>query len=606
MAEIGSTVVPPAVLLQQLSVMFNFRCILILGAGFEDDQDAYYVHDALVASDLAVGTLSTPEHLLNESHQYLYHGIAVVPIRKNLVASLDLDSLSSDIVWILPQDTPREELELLATRLDSSVVTMQTENLPPKEWYRIRGGALLSAELEDASRFSSPWSRRRDLQGVELRVSTVPWRDFLARVEVDDPLSGRIRGGGLFFDILGALQRSLNFTTTVRVPEDRQWGKLKEGSDSEWMGIVGELQRQEVDVGVVLAVLTERARVVDFTIGFMEDVTTLNILSRTENQGRKCVFSDMSFLRFFTWQLWSALIGTFLATGLVFAVFGTTVARGWCMVCRNFTEGTSMLFFSILQQNLASDHGKIYRRIAKLSVTFLGFFIYLAYCSDLTAVMTAGENKKLPKSFGDVLEAELGVVIIEASASHVVMSRAKAGTPASEVYSLMQKHPEESFVDTADDQIDKVLASGGASLAYTSYLPFVGDDRFKSVIGFDEVIVFQLGFGLQKDSELRGLFDHELLKMREGGVINLMIREHLYENKPPDASDRIFVQEHARVSIHNIEVPGGLLIWGGILGILVGAGEYLRSCAALRRKKKCDNKKLLTPVQLSEFRSLKY
>ena len=42
------------------------------------------------------------------------------------------------------------------------------------------------------------------------------------------------------------LQDIMNFTYTLRKPSDGQWGVLKNG---KWTGMIGALQRKEVDIG---------------------------------------------------------------------------------------------------------------------------------------------------------------------------------------------------------------------------------------------------------------------------------------------------------------------------------------------------------------------
>ena len=54
----------------------------------------------------------------------------------------------------------------------------------------------------------------------------------------------------IFIQILKSIylifQNSLNFTYTLIKPSDGQWGVLKNG---KWTGMIGALQRKEVDIG---------------------------------------------------------------------------------------------------------------------------------------------------------------------------------------------------------------------------------------------------------------------------------------------------------------------------------------------------------------------
>ena len=56
---------------------------------------------------------------------------------------------------------------------------------------------------------------------------------------------------GQFADVFKTLQGVLNFTYSVRLPPDGQWGALQ--SDGSWSGMVGMLHREIVDIGMHLS-----------------------------------------------------------------------------------------------------------------------------------------------------------------------------------------------------------------------------------------------------------------------------------------------------------------------------------------------------------------
>ncbi len=58
--------------------------------------------------------------------------------------------------------------------------------------------------------------------------------------------NGRVRG--FLPDVLNELRVVLNFTYDARVPEDRSYGR--KDKDGKWSGIVGMLQRREVDINI--------------------------------------------------------------------------------------------------------------------------------------------------------------------------------------------------------------------------------------------------------------------------------------------------------------------------------------------------------------------
>ncbi|CAN8004280.1 unnamed protein product [Ixodes pacificus] len=59
---------------------------------------------------------------------------------------------------------------------------------------------------------------------------------------------GLLKIGGPMGKILNSVQESLNFTYTVQIPEDRQWGRLL--PDGTATGMIGMLVRNEADWAV--------------------------------------------------------------------------------------------------------------------------------------------------------------------------------------------------------------------------------------------------------------------------------------------------------------------------------------------------------------------
>ena len=55
---------------------------------------------------------------------------------------------------------------------------------------------------------------------------------------------------GIFVEVLEELSKLLNFSYTVSVPPDGEWGALRD--DGTWSGMVGQLKREVLDLGLHL------------------------------------------------------------------------------------------------------------------------------------------------------------------------------------------------------------------------------------------------------------------------------------------------------------------------------------------------------------------
>ena len=104
----------------------------------------------------------------------------------------------------------------------------------------------------------------------------------------------------MYIDVLDILRFDLNFTYTIREPEDKKYGtKLENGS---WNGIIGELHREKADIGLSdLSVTDFRAQVVDFTVGLYISSNKLYLKIPKRGLSWKTftdVFDDMYWLAF--------------------------------------------------------------------------------------------------------------------------------------------------------------------------------------------------------------------------------------------------------------------------------------------------------------------
>ena len=116
----------------------------------------------------------------------------------------------------------------------------------------------------------------------------------------------------MYIDVLDILRFDLNFTYTIREPEDKKYGtKLPNGS---WNGIIGELQRRNADVGLCgLAVTEQRSKVVDFTVGLNEAACRLWMLIPERS------FSWTTFVASFSEDYWIVLVS--VTAGLSIVLF---------------------------------------------------------------------------------------------------------------------------------------------------------------------------------------------------------------------------------------------------------------------------------------------
>ncbi|XP_043230831.1 uncharacterized protein LOC122386085 [Amphibalanus amphitrite] len=177
----------------------------------------------------------------------------------------------------------------------------------PVRWLRL-GRWSASASLWDWTG-ESLYDRRGDWSGLTLRVAT----------NQDPPLISFEPGppddvGGYVGTAWKILADILRFNYTTRLSVDGQWGsQLGNGS---WNGVIGMLERQEVDVGVTTLISTApRRRVISFTRGLL--TLRYRVFVR---QSSTLEYSWTTYVAVFSPPLWAALVGCVLLGGAAMAL----------------------------------------------------------------------------------------------------------------------------------------------------------------------------------------------------------------------------------------------------------------------------------------------
>ncbi|XP_046569605.1 glutamate receptor-like [Haliotis rubra] len=115
------------------------------------------------------------------------------------------------------------------------------------------------------------------LNGRTLRVAALEWLPYAKREVID----GEIVYTGVSMEILKQLSVTYNFSVNIVEPEDRQWG---EKNHTSWNGIVGMLQREEVDMtSVPYAASTERTDVMTYSYPIIYS-TQSGVYKKTEDK----------------------------------------------------------------------------------------------------------------------------------------------------------------------------------------------------------------------------------------------------------------------------------------------------------------------------------
>ena len=238
--------------------------------------------------------------------------------------------------------------------------------------------------------------------------------------------------GGIIGDIWhGVIEKSLNFSTTLIPPKDRQWGSV--GSDGKWTGIIGALVEDRADVGIASFYVTpSRSKVVEFSPGITEGISRFFI----KFPGQEVNW--FTFLQPFAPSLWVVLV---LSLASVTGLLTLTYFYGQEILIQphSFIPQNSLLVIwgSWMAQGSWLDPKSIPSRIIFLVSFIFGVTIYTAYSAKLISFLSVSKVSLPFTSLEEMLEnGQYSVGLVKGTADY---SRFMTAPPGTVIHSLASK-----------------------------------------------------------------------------------------------------------------------------------------------------------------------
>ncbi len=364
--------------------------------------------------------------------------------------------------------------------------------------------------------------RRRDFGGIELKNAILDY-SVITLLELDS--KKRLVGmQGMFPDFLLFLQERLNFTSSLSLPADGKWsGFDKNGS---WTGLVGLLASEQVDL--VTAGLTqnlERSGAIDFTVPLYPEKITLIGPSRvTTPQVHVWVYRDI--LSVASWAI-LCVVGVTLAVGFVVQTWYKMESFHGTAEPERFGLTNALALVVLMTWKLNYEDLRVRRLSAKilyLTSSLAGLLLMSHYASDLTSRITVGPTPVPIKSLGDALRQGYEIAIRGGTSLQDSLSRAPKGSPAYRAYAQSLAS---GIVFDSNEGAKEYMVGHQKTLWFGIDLYTAFDERTRS-LQITDGYTTPLGFGLQKDSEFKEVFNFHLQQMDESGVKQQIVRKWRY------------------------------------------------------------------------------
>ncbi|XP_067140372.1 glutamate receptor ionotropic, delta-1-like isoform X1 [Centruroides vittatus] len=397
-----------------------------------------------------------------------------------------------------------------------------------------------------------------NLQAKPLKVAVLPW-DISMVIKMEG--NKIIPQAGIDYNLLKVMASKLNFSYSLLIPKDKQWGVKKE--NGEWTGLIGMLQTKEADIALAtLSITEERKKAVSFTFPYITQSVTFVTHSPQEKS------KVLAVVRPFPLQLWIGVICTFIIFGLIIHSFihlerKLSISRiYWYMFETLMLKGDSCYFIET----------RI--RFMIISWFFAGLVLTASYSGILTSFMSLPGHYSPINSVAELKTALLqnrlqcGTMIGSAEYDSFVKSTSetmktigkyisKKGNSGSSITDLLTKTLEEDFA--------LILDRVGTLAAINQF----GEWKFH--VSSDSFYSSSMAIALQQNSSFTEYFNEIIPKLLQAGLVKKWFNDHLLKVKMSAP-----IQQDKRVQclrLDDVQAAFYILFTGYLLSLATLLGE---------------------------------
>jgi len=405
------------------------------------------------------------------------------------------------------------------------------------------------------------WERRSDLKGVTLRNLAIHWRELNDLQEWGNPK-------GFFPDVINVFKSKLNFSVDNIKPTDGTWGIFNETS-KKWGGIIGDLAAGKAHMACTgVTANAERFAAVDFTFRVVEEVATLIMPKEAIVSG-----SGVTVQAYLSVYKMEAQIGyliiILLAIPIITLVSGPT--RSFSDMISKGPRTIAFIFLTLIQRDtdLLSSTLCLSPKILLMSVSLLNYMMYQLYVNDLTAQITAANNDMQITSFQYLLDNKFTLYLSRGRIYNSIVMNAPEDSAMANAYNEITMFVEDvtdcndSF-DLTDCWYDFLQTSPKSTLFSTSLRT---RKDVEVLYNLKEAATYPVVIAMPKDSDLTSLFNYNIIKMYQSGLLRRMQFEGLDGGRPKEWTQRIFVKESQPPGLDNVYFPNFILLGGLVIAL---------------------------------------
>ncbi|KAK4308273.1 hypothetical protein Pmani_020026 [Petrolisthes manimaculis] len=349
-----------------------------------------------------------------------------------------------------------------------------------------------------------------DLQGAVLKVSTFELAPSVMYYR--DENESLLYRYGEDIAVTETLARVLNFSLKFAEPADGYMWGWKE--DDNWMGLLGELYRDEADIGLCnLFITINRVEALDYSAPFSDDGSCF--MARVEPPLPR--WQALAF-PFHPWTWLAILVGVILSGPILFLM---AAASGYC---RNEKSSLAQLGFSWFysfglhfREPQATGPCMDPTRVFVLFLWFYTMILTIAYSTNLTAFLLVQKPPHSIQTIEEIHQSDLEVAGLGAMLKDGNINLAN-------LYKSYETK-EEAFTGVMEGKA--VFWINGGFLRFHIVTHFTVRGVARARIMRECFMPYNIGMGLQRHSPLKRKFDEVIGWIQQSGILKQAVTQAL-------------------------------------------------------------------------------
>ncbi|XP_061178448.1 probable glutamate receptor [Saccostrea echinata] len=356
-----------------------------------------------------------------------------------------------------------------------------------------------------------------------LLVTTTWWPPFTERIQKEGKTVDYV---GFCADLLDELANELNFTYTYTEPPDNEFGRIY--PNRTWSGMIGQLERREVDLMVAGASIQgSRENVMDFTHPFYYDTTTILIKRPDPDENKMFTLAkpfkiEVIICIFFVLPVSAFLLFIIEKLSPYYKIHGPEGRQ-------NYQTSFWYMFGALLTQGGESLPNS---QSGRTMITFFWLFSIImvaTYSGNLIAFLTVTIDKPPFNSLEELVEQDEYKWGILSGTYFVTWFQE---TP----FEILQKvwTGIKTFNETDPDvlhpdpnvHINKMYKEKYVYIGDKSYMEVRKANRCELVTATEEIPNMSYGVGLPNNSLYTKMFSDKILSLQEGGILQTFKQKH--------------------------------------------------------------------------------